>query len=182
MFRSGIFKPVRLLFQPVLLKPNAVQRRIIMQVVSSPYSGLPTYETLRKRFMASARDPESFYSRQRQEEARDKGQFVDVHDITEIQPSEFDVLISDITHETLESTISQDMGINYLAKAEPDADCVVESATGYIRRSGHRALVPLVVNHGGEARWVFFIIDSGSPLTYLSVQVSGYSCSHSHCI
>ena len=129
--------------------------------------------------MASAPDPESFYSRQRQEEARDKGHFVDIHDVTGLQPSEFNVLISDITHKTLESTISQDIGMDYLSKAEePDANRVLESVTGYIRRLGHRALVPLVVNNDGEARWVFFIIDSSAPFTYLSVQVNGHS-SHS---
>ena len=154
MFSSGIFKPVRLFSQPVLPKTTTVQRRILMQPVF-PHSGPQSHETLRKRFMASARDPKSLYSYQRQEEARDKGQFVYVHDITDIQPSEFD-LISNITHETPESTISQDMGINYLSKAEePDASCVIESATGYIRRSGHRALIPLVVNNDGEARWLF---------------------------
>ena len=49
-------------------------------------------------------------------------------------PSKYDVLISDIIHETLETTIAQGLGISYFSKAEEgDAKCVVESASGYIR-------------------------------------------------
>ena len=177
MFKSDTFRAIRHIYRPVLpkVKASTIQRRMIMEAL--PYSGPPSYETLRKRFMASAPNPESFKSRKREAEARDRGECVDIHDVTGIQPSEYDVLVSDIQHETLETTIAQDLGISYLSKAEEaDANYVVESITGYIRRSGHRALVPMVVNYKGEARWVLFIIDSSSPFTYLSVHVSSHSC------
>ena len=45
-------------------------------------------------------------------------------------------------------------------------------SNGYIRGLTDRAIVPFIVGHKDEARWVFFILDSGAPLTYLSDQAS----------
>lgn len=58
-------------------------------------------------------------------------------------------------HETLETTVAEELGIPYLSKAkEADAKEVVQVGTGYIHGSKRRAIVPFVFD---QARWVFFI-------------------------
>lgn len=89
--------------------------------------------------MGSALDLESFYSSQRQGEARYRGEYI----LTGIQLPEYDVSISDFKHGTLKTTIAQDLGIGYLLKAEEaGAQRVVEPMSGYIRQFGLRALAP----------------------------------------
>ncbi len=137
-----------------------------------PFSGPPTYDTVAQRF-SSYPNPLAFFARKRQEEARDRGEFVDIHDIGGVDPKDFDVLITDIDDEKLRSEIAEVMGIQYLAKAtEADANTVVEIGRGYIFGRNIRTIFPCVVSHDGKAHWVFFIVASGVPLTYLSVQVS----------
>ena len=61
----------------------------------------------------------------------------------------------------------------YLSKAtEAEANEVVNVGIDYIYGLKRRTLVLFVVIHQKEIRWVFFIVDSGAPLTYLSIQVS----------
>lgn len=82
-------------------------------------------------------------------------------------------MITDISHQTLETTIAEELGIPYLSKAtESDAKEVVEVGEGYIHGETFRPIVPFVVSRRDEARLVFLIVDTGSPLTYLSTQVS----------
>jgi hypothetical protein len=44
----------------------------------------------------------------------------------------------------------------------------------YLHGLNKRTIVPFGATPRKEARWMFFIVDSGSPLTYLSAQVSCY--------
>lgn len=142
------------------------------RVIQVPFSGPPTYDTIARRFSSYPNLP-AFFARKHQEEARDRGEFVDIHDIGGIDPKDFDVLITDINDEKLRSEIAEVVGIQYLAKAtEADANTMVEIGRGYIFGRNVRTIFPCVVSHKGKAHWVFFIVDSGAPLTYLSVQVS----------
>jgi len=70
--------------------------------------------------------------REHQKEANDRGEFVDIHD-GGIVPADYDVLITDISHQTLETIIAEELGIPYLSKATgSDAHGVVKVGQGYI--------------------------------------------------
>jgi hypothetical protein len=108
--------------------------------------------------------------------AKDRGECVDFHDVDPVDrpgPYEYDVNLSDVTHAKLQSTIAERLGIPYLSEAA-DAKEVIQVGTGYLYGVHKRTIVPFVVTYGKEARWVFFVVDSGSPWTYLSAQVSIY--------
>ena len=147
--------------------------------LQTPYSGPPSYDTIAQRFSSSHVDPQSYFSRKRQQEAKDRGEFSDIHDVHpeySPDPNEYDVVLSDVTHEKLKSSIAEELGITYLSKAV-DVEGPVRVGTGYIYGLHKRTIVPFVVSHGEESRWVFFIVDSGSPWTYISIQVWLYMTS-----
>ena len=98
-------------------------------------------------------------------EAKARGELVYIHDVIGPSRADYDVLISDIKHETLNTRISEEIGLAYLSEAtEADAKTKVTTIEAYIHGSGYRPLVAFIVGHKGEFRWVFFIIDSSSPL------------------
>ena len=124
------------------------------------------------RRFSSDDGPQLYFNRKHQQEAKDRGDYIDIHDISR-NSADYDVLITDITHETLDTTIANEIGVTYLSKAEEaDAKEVIEAASGYIFGMKRRPIVPFIVNYGKESRWAFFLLDSGSPGTYLSIQVS----------
>lgn len=177
MFRLPNRQTFKALYSPLLRTPLRSPLHYHFRLTSTraiqvPFSGPPTYDTVARRF-SSYPNPLAFYAQKRQEDARDRGEFVDIHDIGGIDPKDFDVLITDIDEEKLRSEIAEVMGIQFLAKAtEEDANTVVEIGHGYIFGRNVRTIFPCVVSHDGKAHWVFFIVDSGAPLTYLSVQTS----------
>lgn len=84
-----------------------------------------------------------------------------------------DVLISDVQHETLETTIATELGITYLSKVSKEIQRkVFREAYRYLYGPNDRAIIPLPVISGNTALWVFFVIDSGAPNTHISPQVS----------
>ena len=115
----------------------------------------------------------SFLVKKKAEEAKKRGEFVDVHDIGGVDPESFDVLITDIDKGTLHSDISELVGLPYLKEAtEEEANEVVTIAPGFVYGKLVRNILPCVVSIKGKARWVFFLVDPGSPLTYISAEVS----------
>ena len=139
----------------------------------APFSGPPSYETLTRRFSDSSPSPISFFSQKRANEAVERGEFVDVHDIGGVDPKDYDVLITDMNNETLESEISELVGIPYLREAtKGEAGKVAEEIRGFTHGWKRRQILPCVLGIDGMARWVFFIVDPRSPLTYISSQVS----------
>ncbi|KAL7273484.1 hypothetical protein RUND412_003659 [Rhizina undulata] len=113
-----------------------------------------------------------FFKRKHEQEAIDRGDYVDIHDIDPdrgFYPSEYDVLLTDITHHKLENKISEHVGIPYLSTADGDkAKKVIQAIEGYIYGPNKRTILPFIVSYRKEARWLFFILDSGSPYTYIS--------------
>lgn len=84
-------------------------------------------------------DPQAFFSRKRQQEANDHGEFIDIHDVGSVDLADYSVLITDIKHNTLETMIAEELGIPYLLKAtEAGAKEAVQ--------------VPFIVSHEDEAR------------------------------
>jgi len=174
MFRLLSRQAVKAVPRPGPRLSAGTSRRI--HSVQLPYTGSPSYETIARRFSSPQVDPQAYFTLKQQQKGKDRGEFVDIHDVDPEYspgPNEYDVLFSDVTHAKLQSTIAEQLGIPYLSEAA-DAKEVIQVSTGYIYGLHKRTIVPFVVTYRKEARWVFFIVDSGSPWTYLSAQVSVY--------
>lgn len=82
----------------------------------APYSGPPNYETLARRF-SSDPSPLAFYPTRKQEAAKERGEFVDIHDSIRPDPKNYDVLIPDMNQCTLETDIAELVGVKYIQEA-----------------------------------------------------------------
>jgi hypothetical protein len=91
----------------------------------------------------------------RAQEARARYETLDNNDIG-YDPASFDVSITDVTDETMKTTIAEETGIQYLSNASK-ADARIKGQVGesYLHGPNRRAIIPLVVSHAGSARWVF---------------------------
>ena len=139
----------------------------------APFSGPPSYATLARRFSASSPSPIGFFRRKAEQEAIERGEFVDIHDIAGVDPKDYDVLITDIDNDTLHSEISKLLGIPYLKEATKDeADMMPTKLHGFTYGQTFRMIFPCILGCEDQARWVFFVMDSAAPLTYISTQVS----------
>ena len=104
--------------------------------------------------------------------------YVDIHelrDISDLEPNNFDILMTDVNEKTLQTEISRVFGIDYLAEAtEDDAMREVDAIDGYLYGDGRRAMVPCVVSNGDgdKAYWVHFLVSTGSPATFISKKVN----------
>jgi hypothetical protein len=138
----------------------------------TPFCGPPSYETVARRFSSSHPNPQAYFLHKRQQEAKERGEFVDIHDIGGENPNDYDILLCDLTDKKLRTEVAKITGIEYHAKAsDTDANKVVEIGHGYIYGRKFRTIFPCVVSRAEKAHWVFFVVDSGAPLTYLSAQV-----------
>jgi len=160
-FRSPLPNPLRIPLQTRHLHNAA------------PFSGPPSYATLARRFSASSPGPINFFRQKTAKEAIERGEFVDVHDISGIDPKNYDVLITEVDNNTLHSEISKLVDIPYLKEATKDeADKVAKEIRGFYYGRSLRMIFPCILSMKGQARWVFFIVDSGAPLTYISAEVA----------
>ena len=115
-------------------------------------------------------NPISFFRQKEAKEAIERGQFVDIHDI---DPKDYDILLSDIDNSTLHSGISKRVGIPYLQEASKDeTDKVPEEINGFFYGPKSRMILPCVLSIEDKARWVFFIVNGRAPVTYISSQAS----------
>jgi hypothetical protein len=165
-FRSPFLNPLR----------GPLQTRYLHDE-PAPFSGPPSYATLAQRFSASNPCPIGFFRLKAAKEALERGQFVDIHDIGGVDPKDYDVLITDIDNNTLQSEISKLVDIPYLKEATKDeANKVPIDIHGFVYGRTFRMILPCVLRIQDKARWVFFIVDPGSPLTYISAEVSVRPC------
>ena len=161
-FRSPLPNPLR----------GPLQTRHIY-TAAPPFSGPPSYATIARRFSDLSPNPLSFFSQKAAKEAIERGEFVDIHDIGGVDPNDYDVLITDMNNDTLHSEISKLVDIPYLKEAMKDeADKVATKVRGFLYGQKRRMILPCVLGIKDQARWVFFVVDPGSPLTYISSQVS----------
>ncbi|KAH0612345.1 uncharacterized protein H6S33_010397 [Morchella sextelata] len=102
------------------------------------------------RFSPSQVDPLAYFTRKRQQEAKERGEFIDIHDIGGTDPGDFDVLISDVDDEKLRGEVTEIVGIPYHAEAtKEDAigktsdlfDISEESGPDLINIAGHQVPV-----------------------------------------
>jgi hypothetical protein len=91
-----------------------------------------------------------------------------MRDISDLELNNYD----DIDEKILRTEISRVLGIDYLAKATDDANRDVDAINGYLYGDARRPLVPCVVSNANKAYWVHFIVDTGSPATFLSKTVN----------
>lgn len=118
-------------------------------------------------------DPQAYLFHKRKLNAIQNGQFVDVHDAVVPDPKDYDVLLSDADDAKLRTDIADVVGITYLSEAtEEDAHKMAEVGECYLWGLKIRTLFPTVVRINDHAFWVFFVVNSGSSITYLSAQVS----------
>jgi len=143
-----------------------------VHIEHAPFSGLPSYATIARRF-SSRPNPLDYLASKKAKEAKERGEFIDIHDIGGVDPKDYDVLITDVNDNKLRTEVSELVGIPYLKEATKDeANEKVKIGHAIIYGIKQRSIFPCIVSFQDKARWVFFIVDSSSPLTYLSVQVS----------
>jgi hypothetical protein len=153
-------KTLRIPFRSLFPKPlrGPLQTRHLHNE-PAPLLGPPSYATLVRRFSASDPNPIRFFTQKAANEA--------------IEPNHYDVLSTESHDDTLHSEISKLVGIPYLKEATKDeADHVAEEIHGVLYGQKLRMIFPCVLSVEDKARWVFFTVHSGSPLTYISAEVS----------
>ena len=149
---------------------NPLQTRQV-HTEQAPFSGPPSYATITRRF-SSQPNPVAFFEKKREQEAIKRGEF-DIHDIGGVDPEDYDVILTDVMNKTLRHEVAEIAGVPYLQGAtEDEANEVVTTGQGFIYGKKLRTIFPCVAGREGRAHWVFFVVDTGAPLTYLSKQVS----------
>jgi len=159
-----------------LRPPNGTPHR--MHSLHPPHSGPPSYDTIARR-LSSDIIPEAYFNRKRQEAYAhsEYGYLNFKYDIRVPDPKDFDVLISDVDDEKLRHEITEIVGIPYHSVAKKkEAKKEIEIGDCYLYGPSYRTIFPTVVAREGRAHWVFFIVNSGAPMTYLSAQASTRIC------
>ena len=78
-----------------------------------PYAAPPTYATLAKRF-SSHPNPVRYYEAKKVDNAIERGQYVDIHDVGGLNPKDYDVLLTDVNYDILQGELLTLVGIPYL--------------------------------------------------------------------
>ena len=138
------------------------------------YAGPPSCANLAQRFSTNP-TPVLYYQATKDGEAIKRKEYVYLHDAGGLNPKDYDVLLKDVDYNVLQDEISTLGGIPYLQEAtKSDAVKKVKEATAIVFGPMHRMIFPAVVHNADKdkAHWVYFIIATGSPITYLSTQVN----------
>jgi len=92
-----------------------------IHAVEVPFSGPSSYDTFSPS-LSLYPNTLAYYTQKKWQQAKDRGEFVDIHDFTGMKTEDFDVLITDLNHQKLESDLSEILGVPYLSKVtEADA-------------------------------------------------------------
>ena len=83
-------------------------------------------------------------------------------------PTEFDVLLTDVHSRDLHHDISIRLKKLYLQDIDDDS---IDKTEGIIWGPNSRIFVAMVVRMGNKRKYVHFIVDTGSPNTYISQEV-----------
>ena len=83
-------------------------------------------------------------------------------------PTSFDILITDICAQDLREVISNKLNVKYLSNSNQEHDGNVD---GIIHGRSFRLICTLTVKIREKIKFVHFIVDTGSPTTYLSDDV-----------
>jgi len=159
-----LVSPVR---RRVLLSSSTTSR--LVHSMQAPYAGPPSYDTIARRLSSDVK-PQAYYSRRRQQQALERGELVDIHDVGGLDLKDF--LITDIDHNRPQHEVAGIVGIPYVFPASKvEADKVITIGECFIFTRKARTIFPAVVAHpSGKGYWVFFLVNTCMPLTYLSAQ------------
>lgn len=160
---------------PRIMVTSMITRNFSMTLCFSALPRLPIsgYDTLEQRLAFPQKTQSYYFNRDVAKRQRD-GDFVDIHDGIPIGVEDYDFLITDIGQKELSHEISQIFGIRYLSDVDrADFARVVQRVSGMIWGRNRRCLLSLTARLEGNAKWVHFLLDTGSPRTYISQQVSG---------
>jgi hypothetical protein len=131
----------------------------------APLSGPPSHANLARRSSASNPNPRRFFAQKAAKLAIDWSKFSHIPD--------YDVLSTDTYDDMVHSEISKLVGIPYLKEATKDeAGKVAREFDGIVYGQKLRMIFQCVLSIDDKSRWVFFLVHSGSPLTYISTEVS----------
>ena len=83
-------------------------------------------------------------------------------------PTDFDVLLTDVHSNELHHEISDMLNTNYLEDADNDD---VQEATGTVWGPHNRIFIATIVRMSNKLKHVHFLIDTGSPSTYICDEV-----------
>ena len=83
-------------------------------------------------------------------------------------PSVSDILLTDLTEKLLYDDIAKLLGVSYLADTQKP---YAKEVSGIIYGKNERLLISLVVEIKNKRKDVIFIVDTGSPFTYISRNV-----------
>ena len=86
-----------------------------------------------------------------------------------VPPNEYDVMLTDIRSEDLPQ-IAQDLDVTYLGEV-PNYDAFTFPVQGIMHGVHSRLIIALPVKRRDVAVWVPFIVDTGAPYNYLSIDV-----------
>ena len=107
----------------------------------------------------------AYFSEKRQQEAFQRDESTNIHDIPPeggFYPDEYGLLLTDISHETPEDRVSEELGIDYLSEANDEAKKPVSMCDGYIFDRNKRSMVALVT-YEERSHWASFVVDTESP-------------------
>ena len=102
----------------------------------SPSSCTPVLQVTVAQQFSSEVDPQNnwYFTWKRRQAAKNRGEFISIRELSR-DPNGYDVLITNLKHETLEATIAGELGILYLSIATNAwAGKVIRVANGYIYR------------------------------------------------
>jgi hypothetical protein len=169
-----VLKALRNPFRSPLHNPlyDPLQTRHLHNI-PTPFSGSPSHATLAQRFSASNPNPIRFFAQKAAKGAIKHGEFVNIHDVGGVDPNNYDVLFTETDSDTRHSEISKLVGIPHLKEATKDeADNVADEIHGFLYSQNFRMILPCVLSIEDKALWVFFIVTTGAPLTYISTEVN----------
>lgn len=88
-----------------------------------------------------------------------------MEDLQYVPPKEQDLLLSDVREQDLKQSIAHELGIPFMSESSGEALLPIE---GILFGHNFRPFVCLHVRRKSISRNVFFLVDTGSPHTYLS--------------
>lgn len=95
-----------------------------------------------------------------------------------------DMLLTDVTGKTLRDKIAALFEIPYLSVSKKEGLFDATEINGVWTKETYQVLIPCIVKNSTEACWVIFVLNKGSPRTYLSAEFSttSHSCKIYHSI
>jgi hypothetical protein len=92
-----------------------------------------------------------------------------VLDSLQLPASQFDITVPDVTSSLLHNEISKRLGVKYLEDVPISTDSELQ---GIVWGPNCRVFVPMKMRVNKETcKWVPFLVETGTPHTYLSLEV-----------